>query len=159
MPDFQTDLRRGRRFGQMVYAAYRSQGLRVAPSDGHTDWVFGIDATLYRDGEQHATIQVKGDERAADTGNLFLETVSVEHAGLEGGSFDTQAEWIIYVLPHLTVGWVFWTDQLQAAVREWQKHYPERQVQNDGWVTLGIAVPLHVVDRVVHHRIRLGGVT
>ena len=74
-----------------------------------------IDFLLQKDDEEH-TIEVKWDSRIAETGNMFIETVT-DLDKCKAGWFEfCQAEYIFYGDSHNELFYVFKTDDLRDFV-------------------------------------------
>ena len=97
-------------------------------------------------------VDYKCDERAARTGNAFIETVSNDVSGRKGWALTTEADWVFYfVVPDRVFG--LRADKLRAAIPDWQRRFPTRAARNVGrdgrpFRTLGVCVPLKEVAAV-----------
>jgi len=105
-------------------------------------------------------IDYKCDERAARTGNAFIETVSNDVSGRPGWALTTEAEWIFYfVVPDRVLGIL--SAKLRRALPSWQRRFPTRAARNVSWDgkpyrTLGVCVPLKEVEAVAEWVAHLG---
>lgn len=92
------------------------------------------------------TMQYKGDRKAHETGNLFLEILSnVEH-GTAGGALKCDADTMsIYVPAERTFYWCS-VPMLRVLLRVWVMQYPTGLAHNKGYDTKGILVPREVVE-------------
>ena len=98
----------------------------------------------------HTSYEVKTDQRAVDTGNAFIETLSNVGSGRRGWAWTCQADWLLYfATPDLELGTLFWL--LPSMIREqvpvWEREYRVRDAPNEGYVTRGVCVPLSVINR------------
>lgn len=96
-------------------------------------------------GERFA-VEYKTDHRAHESGNAFVETVSVagtQH-GKEGWVYSSRARWLIYYVPGegAEMAYIVPFAKLRAELPRLRRHYPEVPVQNKGYLTLGLVVPL-----------------
>lgn len=120
----------------------------------------GIDLIITTsDGTEHK-IEVKVDFRAADTGNAFIETTSMEMrpisvgvaAALDtakpGWAKTTQADILLYWVHGLGKVFVLLPGSLRAALGEWGERYRTRSVDNEFYRTIGIIVPLTELARI-----------
>lgn len=149
------DLRRGE-FGEDFVHDYMKQWYDIRLAD-REEQRHGIDAwyTHRETGEQHS-VEVKLDERSGQTGNLFVEVTSVDNPIKPGWVWTCQADQLIYWLPvqRLFVGFVI--AKLQLHIREWAKRYSIKAVDNDGYQTHGVPVPLVDALAVSEWKISLG---
>jgi len=97
-------------------------------------------------GEMYA-IQYKADERASETGNAFVEVVSVDVDNVDGWAYTTEADFILYYLPCDGKIYVIRPRDVMRFAKEWRGQYPIRQAKNDGYSTHGICVPLAVFGK------------
>lgn len=114
----------------------------------------GIDR-IFRDANNVlSTVQYKGDDAAARTGNFFVETVSVDTDQTPGWIYTTCANYFVHYIPSKARATVYETLKLRDAFQTvWSKLYPSRAVANlrDGQVayhTHGVLVPLTVAEAI-----------
>ena len=128
--------------------------LRAATRD---EQVRGIDR-IAEDGSGPQTIDYKCDERAAATGNAFIETVSNRQTGRPGWALTSEAFWLLYfVMPHEVLVCTFRT--IRAQLPSWRERYRQGVAINtrEGlrYETLGVLVPLAVVRDVAEYSAQL----
>jgi hypothetical protein len=92
-------------------------------------------------------IEYKTDYRAAQTGNAFVETVSVDTAGKVGWAHSSEAEYLIYYIPGDGLMYVLALEVLRRELPRWMREYPLRSAQNEGYATHGVLVPLAEFER------------
>lgn len=143
--DFTESLEVGRD-GERHVAELLRRWYDVRHVDGHTDSQWGIDLLCIRPDGTEATVQVKTDVRAGDTGNVFIEIESVRGVKTSGIA-TSAADVVAYYLPHIPAVWLFDRATLWSYANEWADQYRLIDVANDGWTTTGVAVPLHVAKR------------
>lgn len=100
---------------------------------------------------RRTSVSIKTDERAGDTENVFIETVSVHQDGVDvkpGWGYMCKADVILIWLPRQRLLLVLMPARLADVVDEWSKRYLLKRVPNDGYETLGIAVPIEQVEAV-----------
>lgn len=109
----------------------------------------GIDRIwTHRASGREWTVEYKCDGRAVETGNAFIETVSVDTAGKLGWAYTSWAQQLVYYCPGLDFALVVPMNALKTRLVAWRRDYRERgPVKNmgrDGKVygTFGLAVPL-----------------
>lgn len=94
-------------------------------------------------------VEYKADSRAASTGRVFVELVSVDWQGVQGWAYTSLAHWLITYIPALAVAYVMPITTLKPLVAEWREHYEEKTIPNEGrdgstYNTIGICVPIPV---------------
>lgn len=115
----------------------------------------GIDAKMvHRASGTGFTVQIKTDAKSVETGNIFVELVSV--AGEGGGNLPSwgwkcAADVLLIHVPHASPGQAiaYFVDhvRLRAVIPFWLTKFGVKRVRNRdyglrGYDTLGIAVPL-----------------
>lgn len=93
-------------------------------------------------------MEYKADDKAGQTGNAFIETVSVDTTGKPGWAVASQARFLVYLVVDPEVIYLVNMQRLRNALPRWQSIYPEVPAQNDGYRTLGLLVPLHELERI-----------
>ena len=140
--DFKTSLERGKA-GESFLDQHFSTWFDIQPVSLDTEKQQGIDRRFTpKDGSQPFTVEYKTDYRAFETGNAFIETLSIDTNGASGWAAKSQADMLAYYLPN--GGLIYWLEM--ASVRrmlpEWSKRYPIRSAQNATYKTYGLLVPL-----------------
>jgi len=95
---------------------------------------------LHRKNGQHCTVEIKSDTRASQTGNAFVETYS-SYPDKLGWAHTCQADYLFYCLPKELLIYIFRPAKLREVLKSWEK-YPKRDIQNKGWISQGLLVPL-----------------
>jgi len=105
----------------------------------------GIDR-IWKDKERKVfySVEYKADERAADTGNAFIETISVDTSDKPGWAYTCAAQLICYYVPRWHRAWMVSTMSIKNNIKEWEQKYRTVSAQNNGYKTYGIAVPWDV---------------
>jgi len=92
-------------------------------------------------------VEYKGDDRAAETGNLFIEVTSVSSTGKPGWAIRCASDWISIYVPPRKEFYILATKAMlqshQAAA--WLMRYPVNAAVNNGYDTWGVCVPRKVV--------------
>jgi len=91
-------------------------------------------------------VEYKGDFRASETGNAFIETVSVDTAGKRGWAYTSGALYLIYCLPLDDLIYVISMATLRENLSRWAQAYKAVPATNQGYTTYGILVPLHELE-------------
>jgi len=87
-------------------------------------------------------VEVKTDFAAATTRNAFIETTSVDKDGKPGWAFTSRADFLLYCVPQNRMVYVMPMREIRRLLPQWRKKYELRRVQNDGYYTEGLLVPL-----------------
>lgn len=93
-------------------------------------------------------IEYKTDERAGQTHNAFVETVSVDTASKPGWAVTSQADYLAYYIPGDGLVYIIKFSKLRLALSRWEKIYQTRQIKNSGYHTHGLIVPLHEFEKL-----------
>lgn len=148
--DFDERFRAGARGAAMLDAHFKKK-YKV----GHVNQdrqALGIDREFIGEHGEVLSMEYKTDERAADTGRAFIETVSVEKEGRYslGWLFTSRANYVVIYVPTRCLAYVCKMDEMRRRYDErWRHAYPEKVVvsrrRGDEWKTRGICVPLMVL--------------
>jgi len=93
-------------------------------------------------------IEYKADSKAAQTGNAFIETVSVDTQQKPGWAVYSEADYLIYYIPPLLTGYVIQMDRLKGKVDLWKERHATRSIPNRGYNTIGVLVPLREFEQL-----------
>lgn len=140
MHDFSESLDRGQ-MGELFFRYWlekRYPGLEMDAVDLATD-LRGIDGFVRC--EPHP-VQIKFDERAHETGNVFVETLADVERDKPGWALKCDASVIWYLVPGAGLLFHVRPGDIAALVPQWQSRYTERDVPNRSWTTRGILVPI-----------------
>ncbi len=88
-------------------------------------------------------MEYKTDHRAQTTGNAFVETISIDRDLKLGWAVTSESDLLLYYIPGLELIYVIRFEALRAQLPRWLRTYPIRSIQNQGYATHGILVPLH----------------
>jgi len=109
----------------------------------------GIDRLFTaRRGRRRFAVEYKTDRVAAQTGNAFIETVSVDTAERAGWVYTSQADLLMYYVPDWARIYVIELERLREQLAAWCALYPLRRIPNAGYSTHGVIVPLQSLKRV-----------
>lgn len=101
-----------------------------------------------RDTGARASVDYKADFRAVQTGNAFIEMVSVDTNGKPGWAVASQAMWVLYFLPQTGKLYVLRMETLREKIPLWSTWYRVADAQNDSYKTSGLLVPLTELDDI-----------
>jgi hypothetical protein len=108
----------------------------------------GVDRTfIHRRTGQRFRVEYKTDYKAVETGNAFVETVSVDTAGKAGWAYSSEADYLIYFIPGDGLIYIIALEVLRRELPRWVREYPLRTAQNEGYATHGLLVPLDEFER------------
>ena len=125
----------------------------------------GIDREFYRDEDgatKRYTVEYKADERAAQTGNAFIETISVQpppHQAWRptkpGWAYTSRADILIYYNPGDRLIYIIQFAKLRRLLPTWESKYRQVSVPNKDYTTHGLLVPLAELERIAEQTINL----
>lgn len=148
----EADLARGEAGEDLVHAfmqeTYGYEIEYVGRAEQRMDWdaIYTNPTTGNR-----VSVSIKTDERAGDTGNVFIETVSVHQNGRDvrlGWAHECKADVLLIWLPRQRSLLVLMPMRLADMVDSWRQTYREVRVPNDGYETLGMPVPIGKVEAI-----------
>ena len=101
----------------------------------------GIDR-IYREwgNGKEILVEYKSDWKASRTGNVFVETVSVDTENKPGWAYASQADILIYFLPDDDLVYVMRMEDVRGHLEEWGRRYMKRTIPNRGYGTVGLPV-------------------
>lgn len=115
----------------------------------------GIDRHFTRrDNGETSTIEYKTDYAAANTGNAFMELISVDCRYVVGWAYSSCADYLLYLVPGAAI-YVIKFSQLRLQLPFWTRRYEMRSVQNEGYRARGILVPLVDLEKLAQQVIAL----
>lgn len=144
--DFTTQLADGQRGESVLTDYFRELGYGVKPATA-AEQRRGIDFWLTSAGGSQS-VEVKTDHTASRTHNAFIETVSVDAAGKPGWAYTCSADVLAYYVPGDGLAYLLKPAAIRAALPAWQRRFGTRAIPNDGYHTVGVAVPLAEVERI-----------
>jgi len=155
--DFNTQLKQGFEGEAEIIAHLTAQGWHCTKSTRDQERQ-GIDLITAR-GNESRTIEIKSDRRASQTGNAFIETVSVLKGAeiiKKGWTYTCKADFLFYYLPLDLIAYVYQPSILQTYTDFWiKKNYRKVSVPNKGYITQGILVPLWELENTAFEIINI----
>lgn len=112
---------------------------------GNGDRVF-----VRRDNNKAYLIEYKTDERAAATGSLFVETISVD-TGKAGWAYTCNADFLFFYIPEQLRIIIVRPEDIRKHLKSWGYKYriaPSSRDLNDGYISYGILVPIEIVREI-----------
>lgn len=108
----------------------------------------GIDRWFHALRRPHSfAVEYKTDWTAAQTGNAFIETISVDTRERDGWAYTSAADLLLYYVPGRARIYVLTLTALRFRLPFWQQQYPVREIPNSGYHTHGLLVPLDELAR------------
>jgi hypothetical protein len=130
---------------------FRSQGWNVSRTTPHQERVLCLGDRIYNMDDNRYFIEYKSGLQTAATGNVFLETISVDTQNKEGWVYTCKADYIFYatLLNHKIL--VFQPETLRKEIEGLKSKFRVVKTgkgQNKGYNTHGVIVPL---DYAIKH--------
>lgn len=146
---FDDKLAEGVRAEAELDAFFRGRfGFEITPAT-RAEQRLGIDRHFFQPSTGGgAKVDYKTDFRAHETGNAFIETVSVDTAGKPGWAISSHADWIIYYIPALYRVYVLELATIRRWLNLWGEIFQTRVAHNQAYGTHGILVPLEELGAV-----------
>ena len=107
-------------------------------------------------GEHSFNVEYKSGIQTAITGNVFLETISVDTANKPGWVYTCRAEYLMYACLLNRKILVFKPDELRARIDELKKKFKTVATsngQNQGYKTWGVIVPLEYAENELAYKV------
>jgi hypothetical protein len=92
------------------------------------------------------TLQYKGDDKATDTGNLFIEVISVDEKSVPGWAIRCAADYLSIYIPRENEFYWIHTPLLKAIVPFWAVKHSIGKTENEEYNTHGLLVPRETVE-------------
>jgi len=147
--DFTTQLNQGAD-GEAKLDAYFAQWYTIRHAT-RSEQRRGIDRIFVRPGGMFK-VEYKADRKAGETGNAFVETISVDTANKRGWAYTSQADYLLYYVPGPETVYVIRFAKLRLQMAFWVQQHPARKIPNRGYHTHGLLVPLdefeHIAEKV-----------
>ena len=147
--NFTESLERGERFEQLLDQHF-SQWFSVETVTMEFQRL-GIDRIFTKQNGQRFTVEYKTDERAHETGNIFVETVSVkkgETVEKLGWAHTSTAQLLVYYVPGIQRLYIVDMLALRDKLDKWSKQHRTAQADNGGYVGEGLLVPLQKLEKL-----------
>lgn len=135
---------------------FQFEGWTVCPMGAYDERVLHLGDRYFVKGTTVLKIEYKSGIQSFHTGNVFLETVSVDKARKPGWVYTCQADFIFYaaLLNHKIL--VFKPQALRDRIEYLKSQFKEVQTshqQNDGYETHGVIVPLDYAARMLAEKV------
>jgi hypothetical protein len=151
--DFKAKLAEGEAIERKLDAFFRSQGYWVGLATREQQRV-GIDRHFrHKLSGKHFTVDYKADNRAHETGNFFIETVSVDSADKAGWAIRAECERIFYYVVQRGVLYVLETETIRNELPRWMLAFPTGTARNEKYETHGVLVPMFEIELVAYAKL------
>ena len=135
---------------------FRYRGWVVEPTTAHEEQVQHLgDRRFMRDGDTWL-IEYKSGVQTFYTGNIFLETISVDSEGIPGWVYTCQADYIFYAALLNDKILVFKPEKLRDQIEGLKAKFREVKTsnnQNRGYDTHGVIVPLEYAEQFLAEQV------
>jgi hypothetical protein len=124
---------------------FEARGFTIEKTTPHQERVLCLGDRIFSKDGTTWFVEYKSGIQTFYTGNIFLETISVDTAGKPGWVYTSRADYILYAALLNGVILVFWPDELRAQMDSLKLKFREvatSKNQNDGYNTHGLIVPL-----------------
>lgn len=140
---------------------FRARGWEITNTTPYEERKLCLGDRHYRRNGQHLLIEYKSGVQTKYTGNVFLETISVDKEGHPeqkriGWVYTCKADWIFYACVLNDKLLIFKPDGLRKVIETLKSLYREthtKKQQNKDYVTWGVPMPLEdalrLADKVI----------
>jgi hypothetical protein len=146
--DFETKLAEGQQYEQRLDGFFARYDIDIRPATMEEQRQ-GIDRffTSRTTGTVDA-VEYKADSRAGQTGNAFIETVSVDTTGKPGWAVASRARYLVYLVTEPEAVYLVPMRRLRLQINRWQREYPTGSAANGSYTTKGLLVPLRELEKI-----------
>lgn len=134
---------------EIVADIFKKDGYTIQDVSENKEWQESdVDLLVYKNNKLVHKIEVKTDEKALETGNVFIETKSNQSLGWV---WKTEADYIYIVIPNIKI-YVLYKDEFVAWFRENMYRYQSASSKttdkygNFLYHTWGRLVPMSILD-------------
>lgn len=146
MYDFRKQLTSGEDY-EKILDAYYSRWYKVQEISMDSQ-KSGIDRVWTdRETGMRTSIEYKTDFIAPTTGNVFIETMSVDVENKLGWAYTSCAQWLVYYIPGMKRAYRITMLNVKHYLPFWENRYEKKKVPNNGYYTEGILVPLDEFEK------------
>lgn len=137
---------------------FEARGWAIEPTTPHEERVLCLGDRRYRRDGTHYTVEYKSGLQTAVTGNVFLETISVDSQRKPGWVYTCRADFIFYAALGNGLILAFKPEKLRAEIEGLKARFRVAKTgkgQNRGYDTHGVVVPLryavsNLAEFVIH---------
>src|SRR5579859_7979481 len=147
----------GRTIADFLDTFFAAKGWIITPTTPYEERLLCLGDRHYCKASQHLLVEYKSDRQTAVTGNVFLETISVDSTHTPGWVYTCQADYIFYAALLNREILVFTPRRLRVMIDTLQTKFKTVKTghkQNNGYATHGVIVPLgyaekHLTDKII----------
>lgn len=144
---FSPQLKIGEEGEEVIKAHFRKLGFAVRNAS-QTEQRNGIDFFMKKKDAGEFAVEVKTDMQAHHTGNIFVESVSVDKAGRTGWYGTARADILIYYIKFKNEFYFIPLHKLRALMRGVQTiKYRVVECKNETYSSHGMLVPISEIER------------
>lgn len=135
---------------------FSMRGWSIEPTTAHQERVLCLGDRRFTKGAQGYFVEYKSGIQTFYTGNVFLETVSVDSQGKAGWVYTCRADYLFYAALLNRKILIFKPDQLRAQIDLLKRQFRETATakgQNKGYNTHGLLIPLAYAENQLASRI------
>lgn len=135
---------------------FTSQGWYIVPTSPQQERKLCLGDRVFMRGLQSYFVEYKSGIQSFYTGNIFLETVSVDSENKAGWVYTCQATFIFYAALLNNKILVFVPDDLRENVEQLRRQFREVKTgknQNDGYDTHGLIIPLEYAEKHIARKV------
>jgi len=146
MYSFDEQLKLGKQ-GELIIDYYLSHyyDLRAA---SRAEQRLGIDSVLTSHAGKVVKLEYKTDFMSQKTGNIVIETISVDTRNKPGWGLTSKSDIIIFYLYHLHRLFFIKTSLIKDNIAQWQQDYRTVKIRNKDYHTHGVLVPVVVLENI-----------
>jgi hypothetical protein len=137
---------------------YFSNQFEIKKTTNHQERVLCLGDRIYKGNDKCFFVEYKSGIQTHYTGNVFLETISVDNPCKPGWIYTCQADFVLYAPLLDGMILVFKPDDLRKQIAELKTKFPEKSTgkgQNKGYNTHGIIIPLDYAKKLAAKIIHL----
>ena len=146
----------GKKVEAFLDELFQHEGWTVCPMGGYDERVLHLGDRFFVKGTTVLKIEYKSGIQTFHTGNVFLETVSVDTQRKPGWVYTCQADFIMYAALLNGKILVFKPQALRDRIEYLKNKFREVKTsnhQNDGYDTFGVIVPLDYAERQLAEKV------
>jgi hypothetical protein len=142
---------------QWLDAYFARHGFQIEKTSAHQERVECLGDRIFTKNGKAQYIEYKSGIQTFYTGNIFLETVSVDSQNKPGWMFTCKADWIIYAALLNNIILFFYPPYLRENAEILRREFREVSThnQNETYKTWGLVVPLEKAKKLATKIIEL----
>lgn len=129
---------------------FTARGWAITPTTPHEERKLCLGDRHFKRDRQHLLIEYKSGLQTAKTGNVFLETISVDSKNVPGWVYTCAADYLFYGALLNKKILIFVPDKLRATIETLKTQFRTVKTgkhQNKGYDTHGVIVPLAYAEQ------------